>query len=410
VDVQTRRVPTIAPEAPLAVGLVLLAGAVRFLGLGLVSADYRLYLRPWTEFITAHGGFAAMKFNFANYNVPYLYALVGFTWLGDHTSIGQLTWIKLFSCLFDGILAFYAYKLVSLRHQGWRMPLLAGLTVLLLPTVVLDGAYWGQCDSIYTAFALAGLYYLLRGNPWLGCALVGVAFAVKLQAIFVFPVLLVLLLVGRLPWRSLLAIPAVCVLLSVPAWLAGRSAGDLLKIYLNQTGDFNFLVLNAPTLWAFVKPAQHQDELRTAGVLFTGVAFLILIFAVLARKIVLTDQKVIVLAATSAIMAPFLLPAMHERYFFMADVLAVVAAFWSPRRLWFVPALLQSASFLTYSGYLFTLQKRVDLRVLALLVIAALLTTLAELLRHEPAPKLPKPRQILTQPGEKTEPLPIRPA
>nr|WP_296068830.1 glycosyltransferase 87 family protein [uncultured Actinoplanes sp.] len=414
-DAKTRRIPPIAPEAFLAIGLVLLAGAVRFLGFGLVTHDYTIYLRPWGEFITAHGGVGALKYDFANYNVPYLYALVGLTWLGEHTAAGLLTWIKLFSCLFDGVLAFYAYKLVSLRHRGWRMPLLAGLTVLLLPTVVLDSAYWGQCDSIYTAFALAGLYHLLRGRPWLGCALVGVAFAVKLQAIFVFPALLVLLLVGRLPWRALLAIPAVCVLFSTPAWLIGRPAGELLKIYVQQTGDFDYLVLNAPTVWSFVSPTQHRDELRTAGVLFTGIAFLVLIFVVLARRIALTDQKIIVLAATSAIMAPFLLPSMHERYFFMADVLSVVAAFWVPRRLWFVPALLQSASFLTYSSYLFVLQNRVDLRLLTVLVIAALLTTLAELLRRDPAPKLPRPRTpgepaALSRPGEKTEPLPTRPA
>jgi Gpi18-like mannosyltransferase len=379
-----------APELVLAVGLLALAVAVRWIGWGLVARDVTRYLVPWSEFVRANGGFSALRFNFADYNVPYLYAFVGLTWLDEHTPVALLTGVKLLSALFDGVLAIYVYKLVALRRPGWRMPLLAALTALLLPTVVMDGSYWGQCDSIYTAFSVAGLYYLFKDRPWIGCLLLGVAFSFKLQAIFVFPVLLVLLLAGRLPWRCLLAIPAVFAGLAVPAWLAGRPFGELMVIYVSQSARYTKMTLNAPTLYAFVRPSVELDTVRSAGVLFAGAAFLLLVFVILARRLTLDTERLVVLATSCAIMAPFLLPAMHERYFFQADVLTLVAAFWVPRRLWFVPALMQFTSFVTYQTYLFIIEEpAVDLRILSLLVFAAWVATTAEVLRRRPAPVTP---------------------
>jgi len=67
----------------------------------------------------------------------------------------------------------------------------------------------------------------------------------------------------------------------------------------------------------------------------------------------LTTTRVVLLGATSATLVPFLLPSMHERYFYLAEVLTVIAAFYLPRRLWHVPVLVQVASFLAYLHVLF---------------------------------------------------------
>ncbi|MEU4687932.1 hypothetical protein [Actinoplanes sp. NPDC023714] len=376
------------PELLLSAALVAVAVAVRLLGFGLETFDWKWYLGPWTRFIAENGGFAALKFPFADYNVPYLYLLTGFTWLGQHTPYEVLVWIKLGSVVFDVVLAFYAARIVALRGTGWRMPLLAGLTVLLLPTVVLNGAYWGQCDTIYSAFTVAGLYYLLRGKPWLGTALIGVAFAFKLQAIFVFPVLAALLLTRRLPWRCLVTIPIVYVLLAIPAWRAGRPFGDLMTIYVSQTGKFPQLTYAAPTVYAFLRPVEeYLDLVRTAGVLFAVAAVLAFIFLIVARRVELDTRHIVILSAASALLVPFLLPGMHERYFMLAEVLTVVAAFWAPRRLWFVPLLVQAASIITYETYLVQAKPApVDLRILTLLVFAALATTMGQLFRRPLAP------------------------
>lgn len=36
--------------------------------------------------------------------------------------------------------------------------------VIMLPTVILNSAYWGQCDSIYTTFIILTLLYLYKGK------------------------------------------------------------------------------------------------------------------------------------------------------------------------------------------------------------------------------------------------------
>ena len=58
------------------------------------------------------------------------------------------------------------------------------------------------------------------------------------------------------------------------------------------------------------------------------------------------------LAAVFVVLVPFFLPAMHERYFYLADVLSVIVAFHLPRRLWPVPVLVQFASAFSYVPFL----------------------------------------------------------
>ncbi|MFC7527128.1 hypothetical protein [Actinoplanes sp. GCM10030250] len=391
-----------SPETLLLVALVAVGAAVRYVGFPTVSPDYASFIRPWGQFIASHGGFEAVGENFANYNVPYLYLLAGLVWLDQHLPGTLLPLVKLLSVGFDVMLAYYAARIVALRNRDWRLAALAGLVVLLLPTVVLNGAYWAQCDSIYAAFVMAGLYHLLRDRPWLAMALVGVAFSFKLQTVFVFPVLMVLVLAGRLRWYQLSAIPAVYVLLAVPAWLAGRPFGDLMLIYSEQSGQYQSLTLNAPTVYTFVKAAPVMlATLRTAGTLLAVAAVLVLAYTVLIRRVRLDSPGILLLAATSAILVPFLLPGMHERYFILAETLTVVAAFWLPRRMWFVPILVQFASFLSYAAYLFKAGSgAVDLRILALLMFTALIASIAVLLRHN-APD-PEPERLAPTPVSHT--------
>ena len=76
----------------------------------------------------------------------------------------NLVLIKALSIAFDVVLAWASMKLVGLYCSSNARRLAAFFLVLFLPTVVLNGAYWGQCDSIYTAFAVLALYLALDGR------------------------------------------------------------------------------------------------------------------------------------------------------------------------------------------------------------------------------------------------------
>src|SRR5437899_13053179 len=67
------------------------------------SYDYSRYLQPWYDYIQAHGGFAALKDNFSNYNPPYLYFLA----LATYIPIQLIVVIKSISIFFDLLMAFF---------------------------------------------------------------------------------------------------------------------------------------------------------------------------------------------------------------------------------------------------------------------------------------------------------------
>jgi Gpi18-like mannosyltransferase len=312
------------------------------------SGDYDAFVSQWYEFIAQHGGFAALKYDFANYNVPYLYLLAVLT----YTPVPMLYAIKLISVVFDLVLAFFAYRIVALRRPGTWWPVLAGSIVLFLPTVVMNSSVWAQADSIYSAFGLGAVYFVLRRRPWLACLFFGLAFSFKLQVIFLFPVLLLLVLRKWIPWRALLLVPGVYLLLDVPALILGASPHELLTVYLTETGTYDELTLNAPNVYQFLGDVGHTAMIRALGIELTGLLILALIVPVVVKRIELTPTRIVLASAVSSIIVPFFLPAMHERYFYLADALTVVAAFYLPRQLWALPVLEQFASAFAYAPFL----------------------------------------------------------
>ncbi len=352
------------PSGPvvLTVAVVVLALGLRRLMFPAESDDYRYFLHPWYEFISGHGGFQALKdTGFSDYNVPYLYVLAALS----HLPVHDLAGIKVVSTMFDLLAAYVTFLIVDLRHpeRSWR-PYAAGAVVLFLPTVAANSGWWGQADSVYSTLALAGVYAVLRHRPWWACTFLGVALAFKLQAVFVFPFLLVMLLTRRVPWRALLAVPAAYLLLDVPALLIGADPGRLLTVYARQTGTYPALSMNAPSVYEFFQVGDYTDAVRTAGVLVTGLVVLALVALVVLRRPgrgrlfaggwqqELTDTQIVLLATCSVVLVPFLLPSMHDRYFYLADVLSVIAAFYAPERLWYLPVLVQVSSFGSYLHYL----------------------------------------------------------
>lgn len=367
------RIARPTPALVVAAGIVLLVLAVRLVLFPFQSMDYRAFVAQWYAFIDANGGFAALRFEFANYNMPYLYLLAILTYL----PVPVLAGVKVISVLGDLLLAFYAYKLVVLRYPNSGVPFLAAAVVSLLPTVVVNSAMWAQCDSIYAAFALGGVYYVVRSQPWLACVFFGIALAFKVQAVFLLPVLLVLVLLRKMPWAALLVVPGTVLLLDGPALLAGADPGYLLSIYTQQVEEYTQLTLNAPNIYQFLSAGNSADLIRYAGVLFTGALVLVLVLLTVISRVSLTVSRVVLLSTVLVILVPFFLPAMHERYFYLADALSVVAAFYLPRRLWYLPILVQFASFLSYAPFLFG-TRAVDLRFLALAMLVALVVVVRE--------------------------------
>ena len=291
--------------------------------------DYNTYLLPWYNYIKAHGGFAALKDNFSDYNPPYLYLLAFATYL----PVDPLIAVKGISIVFDLVLALFTYLILRLKYQRSCIPILGAIVILFTPTVFINSAAWGQCDAIYTAWCLASLYCLLSKRPAWACVFFGLAISFKLQAIFFLPVLLVLFLTRKLPFRYLILIPVVFLVLLVPARLEGRDIWSLLNIYIEQTKEFGWLPLaldGVPTFYQWIPTQGSGNWMQMGEILATAMVALISFLIVRCRRPI-TPEIILKLALIFAMAIPFFLPKMHERYFYLADVVSIIYAFYFPR-------------------------------------------------------------------------------
>jgi Gpi18-like mannosyltransferase len=288
-----------------------------------VSGDMWRYNLRWFGHLKTLGH-AGLRHPFTNYTPAYEVLLLAATHLSPPLSAVAAT--KFVSICGDYVCAVLLYGIVRLRFpMGWR-PAAAMLAHLYSPTVLLNSAYWGQTDSLYAAGILACLYLLCSGRTGPAMASFGVALAVKQQALFFAPALLLLLLRKELPLRHALVPLAVLAASMVPVWLVGRPLMQPLEVYVRQASTYRAPTLGFPNFYSWV----HTIPLAIALAIATAsvVAFLL----VLRRHD--PPRTVSSLALTgllSVLLMPMVLPRMHERYWYLADVISVACAFLVPR-------------------------------------------------------------------------------
>lgn len=324
---------------------------LRLLCLDHTTYDYEMFLADWVESFRTNGGFAALKEPVGNYNVSYLYFLAAISYL----NIPDLYLIKLLSILFDILLAWAGLRLSrQLCRDGSPAPLVCFGALLFLPTVTLNGSYWGQCDSLYAALIVLAVSCVLERRPKLSVILLAIAFSFKLQTVFLIPLWCVFWYAKRIKFRHLFLFPVAYLVTIVPALALGKPIGDILGIYLGQTGEYSeYLTLNAPSVFAFLP---HEGQFDTALLSKIGIiAAFVLVFTVLILLFIkrkrITDDILLSAAVVLAIGVPFLLPNMHERYFILADVFALVWACTNRHRIP-IAALVQVSSLSSYCTYL----------------------------------------------------------
>ncbi len=191
------------------------------------SGDYQYSLKPWTDHLELHGGFSGLNTLESNYNMPYLYILAFITYL----PASNLAKIKLVSIIFDfitAILVMLIVKTLIKPSKSSLIPHLAYAVTLFVPTVILNGTVWGQCDIIYTSFIMLSIFFLLKKKPTWAFIAYGTALAFKLQAIFVLPVYIFLYIKEKkFSFLNFLMIPLVQFIFYIPALILGKPLADI---------------------------------------------------------------------------------------------------------------------------------------------------------------------------------------
>lgn len=316
--------------------------------------DHFKFLVPWLRAITETDNFTVFTTDFTNYTGGYITVL----WLVSLAKpvLSELAIIKI-TAVIGSILSALGV-MFCLSACGWagRARLNAGLAFLLLPTVMLNGIAWGQADAFFAAFILYSMAAVLRQRPLLAGLMFAIALSFKLQAMFFAPFLLGYLL--KTPTRGLIS-----AVLILPVYLAvnsiyllpGRDLMDVLTIYAGQAQTFIRLSMNAGNFWLLldmfgapeVLEAQHRTFVLIGLIAATGAG---LVIAWKVSKAPNTIRMVVYFACASALLMPFLLPKMHERFFFPAEALLFVAALMQTKYLP-VAVLTQLSGIAMYSIY-----------------------------------------------------------
>jgi len=210
---------------------------------------------------------------------------------------------------------------------GTPRALAAFALIWLAPTVLYNGPGWPQSDSIWTFFVLLSVWLFARGRN--GTGAFGMAFAVKAQALFLGPFVLGMLLRrGTKQALWLVAVPVVYLLVAAPVRIAGRSVADVALVYGRQADFFHSLTMNAASVWALPPRLSYVSgtivELVAAAAAAAAAA-LWLAYAI-ARNPRRDATFALLAAAASLLLMPFVLPKMHDRYFYAFEIMAIVLA------------------------------------------------------------------------------------
>ena len=126
---------------------------------------------------------------------------------------------------------------------------------------------------------------------------------------------------------------------------------QMITMYPNQVSTWNDLTKNAPTFYALIDNSVNYMFVQAGEVIALFIMGLA-VYAVYKLRTQLTADLLVYLSATSLFLIVYILPLMHERYFFPAEVFFLLLAFYRPR-LAFITFGLQIAALATYDSYFF---------------------------------------------------------
>lgn len=367
-----------------ALGVLGVSGVLRLLSYPVIVSDYTYFIKPWFETLRTHG-LAAFTQPFADYAPLYLYLLNLLTFI----PVSSLYSAKTLSLLFDIAIAGVGYLLLA-HTSVWAarkdILLFAAVILFALPTVMINSSLWGQSDALYTTGVLAALFFILAEMPLVASIAFGVALSFKLQAIFFLPVFLGYLLRKRETWPYILVPPAIFVLTVLPAVIAGGSLLYWLFIYAHQSGEYPYLSVSAQSIFAYLQPLSLSAQATSVAFwsgLAASAAFALFALRLVQKAPVLSTRLLVTVSLACVTVLPYVLPRMHERYFYAADVLSTLYAFYRPSR-WWLPVLVVGSSLLSYMPFLsgqvsFLSWAHVDLRIPATLMLIAVGVMLYEM-------------------------------
>ena len=308
-----------------------IAGMVfRWTGIRFEGVDYQNSLLTWYLQLKDGSGLTALADYKGDYNLPYATILYFLTLI----PIEPIISIKMVSVLFEYLEAVLLMKMVMEAAEDGKKYLYGAVAyglVLCNPLAVINSGYLAQSEGIWAYLALLSFWYIWKDKPVRGMWMLGFALATKLQAVFILPLILILYFYKKkFSILHLLWIPVAIQALCIPAIIGGCSFDIAYKLYAHMLGKYPFMYYYYPNIWTFFQEAPYY-QFGKAAICFTfGV---LLIFAVLfvksGKKHTLQDHLEYI--AWTTMTCAMLLPCMHERYNYIAEMVLPLCAIKKPK-------------------------------------------------------------------------------
>ena len=350
--------------------ITLLAFSIRLVGFSFLSGDMTRFLIPWFNKIRESG----LSSRVGDYNLLYQTLIYAMTFIPI-----PIVWqYKLLSVFFDFALAVVCGKFCcELRGEKENDScfLFVYTAVLFFPTVFLNSGFWGQCDSIYVYFVILSMYLLYVERTTISFVMLGIAFAFKLQSIFIVPFYLYYYFSKKsFSLFSFLIVPGVLLLSGFFCYVQGQSILTPIQIYFHQTKEYSESIYM--NIHSFFTVFQQNDQILVQCLVSLGCILTVSIFgsglyAVVRKRMDLQKPNTfITLAAWCAWVCVLFLPKMHERYTYLLDILLLLSITLDRKYIPFA-FISESLSLINYANYLGGVAIGVESKYLSLLYIGA---------------------------------------
>ena len=328
----------------LIVGVTILSILIRIEFRHVVTGDWTTWWDLWFEELY-EGGFKALAGDWYDYAPPFVYLL----WVISVLPINCMTGFKLMTSCFDFAAAVTAFLIIYEITKNRTKAVITYGIFMLSPIFLVNSTLWAQCDMLPMFWVLLCVYFFVKECPSMAMFFFGVAFAFKLQPLWLAPMLVILWVNKKVDLKHFLWLPVNYFLGIIPAWIAGRPLGELLTIYLSQTEAEGWsLSLKYSNLYYLIGEKGFIEEYHSAGVWLSLAVFMIVLYYIGRKKLKINAEFILILGGFVGLLAPFFLPQMHERYSFFAEVFLILYVILKPQK-FYLPVLQSLTSFMGYS-------------------------------------------------------------
>lgn len=346
------------------------------------SADYDTYYKTWTQTYKEIGIMKGLSQTIGDYYVPLnlVYALAALTPWEPYVAISA------FSCIFEYIGAFFVYKLFAFLYPSVekKIVILSSILCLFLPAMMFNSSLWKQCDSIYVCFLIISLYYMVKDKASRAFIFLGIAFSIKLQAIFLIPLYLIIYIAKKsYSILQFLWLPLIFLIAGIPCIIAGRGIRATYFTYFAQMGEGTSecygMVSNFPNIYNFGLD-NYYDQLHVVAVLVVlAIMITSAIFCKANKDKLISNNGLLVYMGLWLIWTMLMfMPGMHERYDYFLVMIFTAYAVIVRRKMVLIAVILNVINIITYANAIFT-SDIISIAAISIIYIAAYLFVTADL-------------------------------